>query len=132
MRKYVAAGKPGWKTDRGKIYIILGKPVSMESYGAESWNLVPIEIWFYQGEYGYGLPNSFYVLFFKDWGMGDYILYSPVRHGPQRLLDSYDGDPSRAIDVLKRINMELANISLSFQERQRLQVHGPLSIPKCC
>lgn len=106
--------KPGWKTDRGRVYIILGKPRSSNSYGGESLNLVPIDLWFYQGEFGHGLPQAFYVLFFQENGMGDYILYSPVRHGPRELIESYDGDPSQAVNVLLRIDRELANVSLSL------------------
>lgn len=106
--------KPGWKTDRGRIFIILGKPRDITSYGAESSNLVPIEIWFYQGDFGGGLPSSFYVVFFQEDGFGDYILYSPLRHGPKMLLDSYDGDPNQAVNVLLRIDRELAGVSRSL------------------
>lgn len=104
----------GWKTDRGKIYIILGKPVTIDNYGTLDSNVVPTEVWLYEGNYGLGLPTRFYVVFFQEWGMGDYILYSPVRHGPRRLLESYDGDPKYAINALSKINRELANISRSL------------------
>ncbi len=106
--------KPGWKTDRGRVHIILGKPRSSNSYGGESLNLVPIDLWFYQGEYGYGLPQAFYVLFFQQDGIGDYILYSPIRHGAKALIESYSGDPSQAANVLLRVDRELANVSLSL------------------
>ena len=106
--------KPGWKTDRGRVHIILGKPRSSNSYGGESLNLVPIDLWFYQGEYGHGLPQAFYVLFFQEDGIGDYILYSPIRHGAKKLIESYDGDPSQAVNVLLRVDRELANVSMSL------------------
>ncbi len=105
---------PGWKTDRGRVCIILGKPKTSNSYGGESLNLVPIDLWFYQGEYGHGLPSAFYVLFFQEDGMGDYILYSPIRHGPKELIESYDGDPSKAVNILLRVDHELADVSLSL------------------
>ena len=106
--------KPGRKTDRGKIYIILGKPVNIVSFGSESSHLVPIEIWFYQRDFGGGLPSAFYVAFFQEDGFGDYILYSPLRHGPKKLLESYDGDPDRAVNMLMRIDRELAYLSRSL------------------
>jgi GWxTD domain-containing protein len=106
--------RPGRKTDRGKIYVILGKPLNVVSYGSESSNLVPIEIWFYNQDFKAGLPSTFYVVFFQDEGMGDYILYSPLRHGPKKLLESYDGDPDRAVDILMRIDRELAYVSRSL------------------
>jgi GWxTD domain-containing protein len=55
-----ASGIPGWKTDRGKIYIIHGKPDSIESHpsggsyerpsyeGGGSTTTYPFEIWFYR------------------------------------------------------------------------------------
>ncbi len=106
--------KPGWKTDRGRISIILGKPRDVSSFGPENENLVPIEVWFYQGEFGGGLPSSFYVVFFQEEGIGDYILYSPLRHGPKKLIESYDGDPNQAVNVLLRIDRELAGVSKSL------------------
>jgi len=108
------SSKAGWKTDRGRINIILGKPGNVTSYGEESSNLVPIEVWFYQGDYGGGLPSTFYVVFFQEEGIGDYILYSPLRHGPKKLLESYDGDPNQAVNVLLRIDRELAGVSRSL------------------
>lgn len=114
--EYLGKGssKAGWKTDRGRIHIILGKPASVSTYGAESSNLVPIETWFYQGDFGSGLPSTFYVVFFQEEGLGDYILYSPLRHGPKKLLESYDGDPNKAINMLLRIDRELAGVSRSL------------------
>ena len=38
---------PGWKTDRGRIYIILGPPKNIEQYDSVN-NVNPVEIWFYQ------------------------------------------------------------------------------------
>ena len=106
--------RSGRKTDRGKIYIILGKPGNVVSYGSESSHLVPIEVWFYHQDFKAGLPSTFYVVFFQEEGLGDYILYSPLRHGPKKLLESYDGDPDRAVDILTRIDRELAYLSRSL------------------
>lgn len=55
-----SSGKPGWKTDRGRIYIRWGKPDSVEarpsggSYDRPAWEgggsttTYPFEIWFYR------------------------------------------------------------------------------------
>jgi GWxTD domain-containing protein len=106
--------RKGWQTDRGRTYIILGKPVTIESFGTLDSNVVPTEVWLYQGDFGTSLPSRFYVVFFQEEGMGDYIYYSPVRHGPRKLLESYDGDPAYAYDALSRVNRELADISRSL------------------
>ncbi len=105
--------RPGWKTDRGKIYIILGKPVSTESHGTDI-PVVPTEVWFYQRDSSHGLPSNFYVVFFQEGGVGDYILYSPVRHGPKKLLEGYFGDSKNAYYILKKLNKELASVSYSL------------------
>ncbi|MGB9893939.1 MAG: GWxTD domain-containing protein, partial [Candidatus Saccharicenans sp.] len=44
-------GRPGWLTDRGKVWIILGRPDEREiyPYGNEFY-LRPVEIWYYRSE----------------------------------------------------------------------------------
>lgn len=119
--------KPGWKTDRGKIYIILGKPVSRESYGTLA-QVVPTEVWFYQRDPSSGLPSNFYVVFFQEEGLGDYILYSPVRHGPKKLLEGYIGDPKRAYYILRKLDRELAKISYSLLPEETPEINPRPSI----
>ncbi|MCJ7487188.1 MAG: GWxTD domain-containing protein [Candidatus Aminicenantes bacterium] len=67
---------PGWKTDRGRIHILLGPPKNIEQYTNVN-GVHPVEIWFYLGDPELGLPTGFNVIFFKRDGAGDYILYSP-------------------------------------------------------
>ncbi|MBN1273403.1 MAG: GWxTD domain-containing protein [Candidatus Aminicenantes bacterium] len=116
--KYLGRGSPteGWRTDRGRIYIILGEPRSIERY--ENYTQIyPTIVWFYQGMSQYGLPDSFNVVFNKKYGAGDYELYSPMRDGPQSLLVHYFGDPRdymTAYYQLKNIEPELAATSLSL------------------
>jgi GWxTD domain-containing protein len=117
------SSQPGWKTDRGKMYIILGRPLSVSSYGGEQINLVPIEVWFYQGDYGSAMPPSFYLVFFQDEGLGDYILYSPLRHGPKKLLEAYDGDPDKAVNRILQVDRELASVSRSLIPGQSAAVY---------
>ena len=76
---------PGWKTDRGRIYILLGEPKSIEQFDTVQ-NVYPTEIWSYLGDPALGLPTAFNVIFFKEHGTGDYILYSPSQHGPEALI----------------------------------------------
>jgi len=76
--------RDGWRTDRGRIYIILGEPVSKEYF--EQVELYPIEVWYYYGGEGTGLPTHFAVVFYKRGGFGEYRLYDPVADGPTSLL----------------------------------------------
>ena len=75
----------GWQTDRGKYYILLGKPTAVESFSAEG--ILPIEIWSYNVRY-IGLPSEFRLLFFQPRGETDYRLFSPLTDGPGALLQS--------------------------------------------
>src|SRR5271163_2860894 len=64
--EHFAAGKPGWKTDRGHIYIAFGKPDSIDSHpsggmydrpieeGGGETSTYPFEIWHYRYLEGIG------------------------------------------------------------------------------
>ena len=107
---------PGWRTDMGRIYIILGEPKMIERY-ENMTEVYPTIVWFYQGFGKYGLPDSFNVVFFKPEGAGDYILYSPLLHGPQKLLVNYMGDVNDYIEAYNEmvsVNPNLARVSISL------------------
>jgi len=108
--------KPGWRTDRGRIHIILGEPQDIERIAGET-QVYNSEIWFYQGLSKFGLPAGFSLVFFQKGGVGEYVLYSPTSDGPQALLTSYFGDQTNylaAFRVLKNINPSLARVSLTL------------------
>lgn len=86
--------RPGWMTDRGRIYIILGPPRNIETFDT-IMSVHPAEIWFYSGDTSYGLPPAFNVIFFKKEGMGEYILFSPVNDGPRALIAEDLGESAR-------------------------------------
>jgi GWxTD domain-containing protein len=107
---------PGWRTDMGRIYITLGEPKSIERFESDS-EVYPTIIWFYQGLAAKGLPDSFNVVFFKQHGLGEYELYSPVKFGPQALMRNYEGDATsyeEAYYALLGIQPQLAAVSLSL------------------
>ena len=107
---------PGWKTDRGRIYIILGEPNDIQRFesGQETY---PAEIWFYQDKAEFGLPPGFNIVFFKEHGSGDYKIYSPTMDGPQAFLVSFQGGPENIIAAyrkLRDLEPNLAQVSLSL------------------
>jgi len=111
-----AVPKPGWKTDRGRMYIILGEPRDVERITGET-GIYNTEIWFYQGLTEFGLPAGFNLVFFQKDGVGEYVLYSPAGDGPQALMTSYFGDQANylaAYRELRKINHSLARVSLSL------------------
>jgi GWxTD domain-containing protein len=77
--------REGWRTDMGRIYMVLGPPQSIEHFEA-SIGLVPCQSWTYYGDSRKGLPPQFILLFYQRGGIGEYKLYDPVSDGPARLL----------------------------------------------
>ena len=125
---------PGWQTDRGRTWVLLGKPQSVNRLPNTS-SAVPIEVWFYSVDPAFGTPPFFYLIFFKDRGVGDYRLYSPAIDGPEKLLNASsrsalgrDGgggvagrsgsfartDRDRAVEVLRQVDPELGNAAASL------------------
>jgi len=85
-------GKPGWKTDRGRFYIILGKPKDIERYDGMG-RFYPVEVWYYMGDPAKGLPSQFRIIFYQDPGTYEYKLYYPGIDTPQKLIPTWGGDP---------------------------------------
>ncbi len=79
-----ASGIPGWRTDRGRIYIAWGKPDSVEAYpsggsynrpsyeGGGTTTTYPFEIWFYRHLDGVG--DGLEIEFVDPSGSGEYRL----------------------------------------------------------
>jgi GWxTD domain-containing protein len=115
-KRFLGAGKPGWKTDRGKVYIILGEPMTTRSFtGTDA--VMPCEVWSYQGVSAPGLPQEFDLLFFQKNHIGDYILYQPAGDGPWSLITNSKaeiGDYATAYEELTIIEPELARLSISL------------------
>jgi len=57
-------GQPGWKTDQGRIYIILGPPNNIEKY-EDIDGVYPAQIWFYYGDPKSNLPPALISSFSK-------------------------------------------------------------------
>ena len=109
------APRPGWKTDRGKYYIILGEPAEIQTYLGGN-EVVDAELWLYNGEPEYGLPARFNLLFYRENNIGEYQLYHPHSDGPEALL--HDGFNLRtnqniALDYLETISIDLAKAALT-------------------
>lgn len=80
--EHFTSGIPGWKTDRGRIYITWGKPDSIESHpsggsydrpsyeGGGSTTTYPFEIWFYRHLDGVG--DGIEIEFVDPTGTGEY------------------------------------------------------------
>jgi len=109
---------PGWKTDRGKIYIILGPPVSRNEITHQN-GLTPVEIWEYFGGPEKGLPTAFRMVFYKPHAAGDYRQYIPAVDGPYSLLRSEIGkiEPNNYYQIytkIKELEPAVAEIALTL------------------
>jgi GWxTD domain-containing protein len=86
--EHFASGIPGWKTDRGRIYIMYGKPDELETHpsggtyqresyeGGGTTSTYPFERWFYR--YIAGVGSGIEIEFVDPTGSGEYrIARSP-------------------------------------------------------
>jgi GWxTD domain-containing protein len=86
--EHFASGIPGWKTDRGRIWIMYGKPDERETHpmggsynrpsyhGGGSTTTYPFEVWFYR--YLAGVGSGVEIEFVDPTGSGEYrIARSP-------------------------------------------------------
>ncbi len=108
---------PGWMTERGKMYIILGEPREREAFPSAP-GMYPAEVWFYEAQRERGLSSPFYLLFFQQGFAGEYRLYSPRIHGPEKLFPAWQfGENSRmeAYEMLQSLSAELAHASITFR-----------------
>lgn len=113
---FIDAPMKGWRTDRGRIYIILGPPKTVERF-EETLSTNPVEAWFYLGKTELGFPSGFNVMFIRKHGIGEYKLYHPGSDGPAAIMRAYRGDYTnreKVYEELKQIDAVLAEYSLSL------------------
>jgi len=113
------AGRPGWMTDRGRIYIILGEPDSKDKIEVDAV-VKPVQLWSYSGKDRPGLPNAFWVLFFKRDEIGEFKVYNPLSDGPFSLLkrrpsmEVDENDPEDVYEEIAEYHPVLAMASVSL------------------
>ncbi len=125
--------RPGWSTDQGRIWILLGKPQGITRL-PNTDAAVPAEVWFYSVDPGLIPSPFFYIVFFKERGYGAYRLWSPAMDGLVKLLNPavqtqvMSGDTDRfrgrggfastedslALRMLQGVNAELASAARSL------------------
>jgi TonB family protein len=94
--QHFAAGLPGWRTDRGHIYIVYGPPDEIESHPRENGS---IEIWLYHHVEGIG--DNATLTFVDGTGQGEFRLapgtpFVKEQIGPKRSPAPSEGENTSA------------------------------------
>ncbi len=107
--------KNGWRTERGRIYILLGKPKERLEFPSDSL-IYPLELWFYSSDRRIDTASFFYLIFFKRSGAGEYVLYHPLMDGPQALSwkGNFDFSTDEIMQALQLLHYEVAQAALSL------------------
>ena len=128
--EHFSSGKPGWLTDRGRIYVKWGKPSDIESHpaggqyqrmsyeGGGSTSTYPFEKWFYR--YLPGVGSGIEIEFVDPTGSGEYRIarnpfekeagpYSGTREGVNGFGNPnstrHQDSPFEVMDLLKNLQL---------------------------
>jgi len=107
----------GPHTDRGRLYLLLGKPQSITRYSGEQ-DLVECELWNYSGQSERGLPPFLNFLFYMPGDVGEFKQFYPGMQSTRELiLPGVNLSPSKplaAYQLVRSVSGELADASLSI------------------
>jgi len=109
-RFHIGAGRAGWRTDRGRFYMILGKPNSIEYY-ENLKELYPIRVWNYYGDRQLGLPTYFTLTFYRPNFTTEWKFYNPAIDGPHSLImTSGQIDPYQYREIYAKIKQNAPDL----------------------
>jgi GWxTD domain-containing protein len=74
-QRYRAQGREGWKTDRGRVFVLYGEPDEIERHPSQE-DTKPYEIWQY-----YQIENGVQFYFIDRSSFGDFILVHSTKRG---------------------------------------------------
>lgn len=142
--EHFTSGIPGWKTDRGRIYITWGKPDSIESHpaggiydrpvweGGGSTTTYPFETWFYRHLDGVG--DGIEIEFVDPTGTGEYRM---ARDADEK--DALKYTPGAGLKTSEELGMtdqgdRMNGSSMPYQREQdmpfnRLMIQNNLARP---
>jgi GWxTD domain-containing protein len=107
----------GPHTDRGRLYLLLGKPQTITRYSGEQ-ELVECELWNYSGLSERGLPPFLNFLFYKPGDVGEFRQFYPgMQSAFDLILPGVNVNlsmPLAAYQMVRSVSGELADASLSL------------------
>jgi GWxTD domain-containing protein len=77
-KRFSVLGRAGWSTDRGRVFLLYGRPDEIERYPS-SGETKPYEIWQY-----YQIENGVHFIFVDRSGYGEYVLVHSTKRGEFR------------------------------------------------
>lgn len=130
--EHFASGIPGWKTDRGRIWIMYGKPHDREthpmggSYERPSWegggstSTYPFEIWFYR--YLPGVGSGIEIEFVDPTGSGEYrIARNPFEKDAMLMVPGAGMTLSEQLGLTSKADRVAGAFGIGNQNYQREQ-----------
>lgn len=141
-----SSGIPGWKTDRGRVYITRGKPDSIDSHpsggsydrpsyeGGGSTTTYPFEVWFYRNVDGVG--SGIEIEFVDPTGTGEYRIARNANEKDAMLMVPGAGQTLREMLGLETRADRIMGLNANYQRQQdtpfeRLNIiNGMMSAPK--
>ncbi len=125
---YAKENLGGINSDRGKVYIYLGKPLEIKKYTGHE-KIVDCELWVYNiKDNRGGLPPFMKILFYKPRGMGDYRMFYPgIQSAYDLLTPSYNQRILGRYHAYRQVKMdfpELADASLSIIPMEGSPAYG--------
>jgi GWxTD domain-containing protein len=131
--QHFASGIPGWKTDRGRIYIMYGPPHERETHptggaydrpsyhGGGSTTTYPFEVWFYR--YLPGIGSGIEIEFVDPTGTGEYrIARSPDEK------DALLNIPGAGLTLNEQLGLRLGLRRLRLLGTRRARPGQPLRV----
>lgn len=104
--------RDGWRTERGRIHILLGKPDDI--YNKVSSNILyPVQVWDYRNVKMPGFPSSLRLMFFKRFGVGEFRLYNPIFDGLESILTPANQNFASSANLLPHIDVEIRQAAYS-------------------
>jgi GWxTD domain-containing protein len=123
VANHLSAGRPGWSTDRGRLYLILGPPHSVQQnptgrYGLER----PSEIWTYNNLDIPGFPASFDFEFVDFNGTGNFELVQDI--DTSAAIWNQFGTVNNALDAIAQRRQVIGEIDPSTGMERYRDVDG--------
>jgi len=112
VSKYLKEGPiPGWETDRGRIYLMLGPPSAQQENQVNLGTMIRWYIWWYYDEY------DVYIQFYDDIGHG--IFRMDLANVSLGLLDVLDNKKYFIVDKEGKIKWETLDIDINYDSKTR-------------